>query len=128
MQKKTERPTTPPSFDVVQFAKDSDARLRSAAPAPHGLPSSETRLITRPQMGAAITDEAWARGIVGVPKVVMAPDQLRRLPLDHHAGFLLSLMDGTIDLESIIEVSGMPRAEALRFVRDVYDAGIVVFS
>jgi hypothetical protein len=65
--------------------------------------------------------------MIGAPAVIMAPDDLRRLPLDHRAGFLLSLMDGTIDLETIIEVSGIPRAEALRFVRDVYEAGIVVF-
>jgi hypothetical protein len=126
MPNRSERPTTPPSFDVAQFAKDSDARLRSARPAAE-LPGSETRLITRPQMGATITDQAWARDMIGAPTVMMAPDQLRRLPLDHRAGFLISLMDGTIDLQTIIELSGMHPDEALRFVRDLYVAGVVVF-
>jgi len=123
-----ERPTIPPSFDVAKFAKDSDARLRSAEPSAEGsLPRSETRLATRPEMGAAITDEAWARSMVGTPVVVMASDELCRLPLDHRAGFLISLMDGTIDLETIIEVSSMPHDDALRVVRDLYEAGIVEF-
>jgi hypothetical protein len=126
MPNRSERPTTPPSFDVAQFAKDSDARLRGVASAAE-LPSSETRLITRPQMGATITDQAWARKMIGAPTVIMAPGQLRRLPLDHRAGFLMSLMDGTIDLQTMIELSGMHPDEALRFVRDLYEAGIVVF-
>jgi hypothetical protein len=90
-------------------------------------PYSETRLATRPTMGATITDEAWARAMVGAPVVLMPPDQLRRLPLDHRAGFLLSLMDGTIDLATVIEVSAMPSDGALRVVRDLFDAGVVAF-
>jgi hypothetical protein len=128
MPERRERPTTPPSFDVAKFAKDSDAHLRSAAPnAEAGLPRSETRLVTRPQMGAVMTDEAWAREMVGAPVVVVPSDELRRLPLDHRAGFLMSLMDGTIDLQTVIDISAMPRDEALHVVRDLYEAGIVVF-
>jgi hypothetical protein len=78
-------------------------------------------------MGATITDEAWARGVAGAPIVLMPPDQLRRLPLDHRAGFLLSLMDGTIDLATVIDVSAMPPSDALRAVRDLFDAGVVGF-
>jgi hypothetical protein len=128
MQKRTERPTIPPSFDVAKFAKDSDEHIRSVAPVEDALlPSSETRLITRPQMGAAITDEAWARGMVGAPVVVMSSQDLRRLPLDHRAGFLISLMDGTIDLQAVLDVSAMAPDEALRIVRDLFEAGIVEF-
>lgn len=128
MHSRSKRPTTPPSFDVAQFAKDSDAQLRTARPIAQGaLPSSESRLITRPEMGAAVTDEAWARAMKGVPVVVVATDQLRRLPLDHRAGFLMSLMDGTIDLPTIVEVSAMPHSDALRVIRDLYEAGVVEF-
>jgi hypothetical protein len=65
--------------------------------------------------------------MVGAPTVSMLPDQLRRLPLDHRAGFLLSLMDGTIDLATVIEVSAMPASDARRVVRDLFEAGVVVF-
>jgi hypothetical protein len=78
-------------------------------------------------MGAAVTDEAWARGMVGTPVVVMAVEDLRRLPLDHRAGFLMSLMDGTLDLPTVIELSAMPHDDARRIVRDLFEAGVVVF-
>jgi hypothetical protein len=134
MHDRSERPTTPPAFDVAQYAKESEARIRTAQPttrdessAAAELPQSETRLATRPSMDATSTDESWARSMVGSPIVVMAGDQLRRLPLDHRAGFLLSLMDGTIDLDTVIEVSAMPKTDALRVVRDLYDAGVITF-
>src|ERR1700730_5876253 len=159
MPRRSERPTTPPLFDVLQYARESDANTKTVRPiafeeelasvervsdrAADGSlldddsstaevpsspePHSETRLTTRPTMGATLTDEGWARGMVGAPVVVMPHDQLRRLPLDHRAGFLLSLMDGTIDLATVIEVSAMPPSDALRAVRDLFDAGVVGF-
>jgi hypothetical protein len=120
-------------FDVIKYAKDSDARIKTPPSATideepaQETPYSETRLATRPTMGVAVTDEAWARTMTGAPQIVMPSDELRRLPLDHRAGFLLSLMDGTIDLPTVIEVSAMPHDDALRVVRDLFDAGVVVF-
>ena len=91
------------------------------------MPHSETRIATRPNTGAAITDEAWAAQAIGEPVVALSADGLRRLPLDHRAGYLLSLMDGTMDLETVLDVSAMPRAEALSAVRDLFEAGVVTF-
>gem|GEM_PF-1822008 len=88
---------------------------------------SEVRLVTRPKMGPITTDEAWARTVSGAPTVVMAPAALKRLPLDHRAGFVLSLMDGVLDLATLADVSGMPREEVLRVVRDLYESGVVDF-
>jgi hypothetical protein len=82
-------------FDVIQYAKDSDAHIKARRSqtidqeSAQETPSSETRLATRPSMGATITDEAWSRTMVGAPVTVMPSDELRRLPLDHRAGFLL---------------------------------------
>jgi hypothetical protein len=133
MPSQSDRPTIPPSFDVQQYAKDSDARL-AAVPAASAseqdagaLPQSEMRLLTRPKLGAAITDEAWARAVSGTPAVVMADQDLKRLPLDHRAGFLLSLMDGTVDLDTLAEIAAMPREEVLRVVRDLFESGVVDF-
>jgi hypothetical protein len=36
-------------------------------------------------------------------------------------------MDGTIDLPTVIELSAMAHDDALRVVRDLFDAGVVVF-
>ena len=133
---RSDRPTVPPSFDVDKYAKDSDARIApvKALPVfdeldsePPGQPQSETRLATRPQIAAAISDEAWGQSMVGALSIVMLPEDLKQLPLDHRAGFLLSLMDESTDLETLIEVSAMRRGDALRIVRDLYQSGVVEF-
>ena len=121
MPKTRERSTTPPAFDPVQFAKDSDARVKTQ------LPRSETRIVMRQSTSDATTDEAWAHHMTGNPVLAISSHELCRLPLDHRTGFLLSLMDGTLDLETVIEVSAMPRADALRAARDLFDAGVVSF-
>jgi hypothetical protein len=92
---------------------------------------SEVRIATRPQWRAmsddAMTNEMWARTLVGTPVVTMTGESLRRLPLDHRAGFVMSLMDGSIDLETIVELCGMEREEALGLVRDLHSSGVIVF-
>lgn len=141
-RKRSERPTVPPSFDVERYAKESDERIRTVPVAadaaldsidpaaivyPSDHPRSETRIATRPKIGAAITDEAWARKVRGAPTNVLSSESLCRLPLDQRAGFLLSLMDGTMDLETIVEISTIPREEVLRIVRDLFESGVVAF-
>jgi hypothetical protein len=122
----SERPTIPPSFNVAKFAKDSDRRIAASTSAetqPQDL-QSEVRLVTRPRI-ETVTHETWARAMTGALYVRLEVSALKRLPLDHRAGFLLSLMDGTLDLETVVEVSGMPRDEVLRTVRDLFDSGVV---
>jgi hypothetical protein len=143
--RKSDRPTLPPAFDVAQYAKDSDARIASATPvdppprdeadqsstaeasAAESTARSEIRLVTRPMMAPAMTDEAWARTVRGVPVVVMSAELLKRLPLDHRAGFVVSMMDGLLDLDTLVEVASMPRDEVLRVVRDLHESGVVEF-
>jgi hypothetical protein len=131
--KKNDRPTIPPSFDVEQYAKDSDERIvrarRVASDADGGdqTPPSGARLLARPKSDAALSDEVWATAAIGALVVVISPAKVRLLPLDHRAGFLLSLMDGKTDLETLLEISPIPRGEALRVVRDLFESGIVDF-
>jgi hypothetical protein len=130
MVPKNDRPTLRPAFDVAKHARDSDAHVRgvgAGAPQRSGLPRSETRLSTRPPTGGLLTDEAWARMMTGAPVVVMGPADLVKLPLDHRAGFLMSRMDGFMDLDTLIEVSTLKRALALRIVRDLHEAGAIQF-
>jgi len=132
MAHKSDRPTVPPAFDVESFARESDRRIavaRPAKPDPEAAvpETSEIRLLTRPEMRATTTDDAWARSMSGVPVVVMPVDLLKRLPLDHKGGFLLSLMDGAVDLDTMVEIAGMRREEVLRLVRDLYESGVVDF-
>jgi hypothetical protein len=104
---------------------------RSASPEPASSESatrSERRLVTRPRLGAFVTNEAWARSMAGRPYVALTGEALKRLPLDHRAGFVLSLMDGAIELETVIELCAMQRDDALTIIRDLYESDVVRFS
>jgi hypothetical protein len=136
-----ERPTVPPAFDLAEFARRSEARLRAGAKAAPEVEDStirrrrpdlgdlsERRTGTMPSVQPVRDDEAWARSRRGVPCLAIPASQVRELPLDNKAGFLLSLMDGATDLNTLVEVSAMERDEVLRILRDLYDSGVVAFS
>jgi hypothetical protein len=124
-----DRPPLPRVFDEDPSARASEVRVAAArqAEAEEEGPQSEVRRVTRPEMGAVAGDEGWAGRMAGMPVVVMPVDLLKRLPLDHRDGFLLSLMDGAIDLETIVEIAGMPRGEVIRLVRALFQAGVIDF-
>jgi hypothetical protein len=129
MGAQSDRPTIPPAFDLVEFARESDGKVAAGKPvAEPEEPESQVRLATRPAFGATMTDEAWARSAKGALLVAMAPDVLCTLPLDHRAGFLLSQMDGATDLETLIAIGPMPRAETLRILRDLFECGVIDFK
>jgi hypothetical protein len=57
--------------------------------------------------------------------VVMSPDQIRWLSLDHRAGFLLSMIDGMSTVEELLDVCGMQRLDALRIICNLLDQRVV---
>ena len=57
--------------------------------------------------------------------VAVPSDQIRWLTLDHRAGFLLSLLDGGITVEQILDISGMPRLDALRIMYQLLDQRVI---
>ncbi len=60
-----------------------------------------------------------------VVQVIVADDQIRWLSLDHRAGFLLSLADGSSRVEDLLDISGMPRLEALRILFTLLEQGAI---
>ena len=60
-----------------------------------------------------------------VPAVIVQRTQLRWLSIDHRAGFVLSLIDGSSSLEMILDVSGMPRLDAMRILVELIAQRIV---
>jgi hypothetical protein len=52
-------------------------------------------------------------------------DQIRWLSLDHRAGFLLSLVDGTCSVEEVLDISGMPRLDALRILYSLLEERVI---
>jgi hypothetical protein len=60
-----------------------------------------------------------------VPSVVVQRTQLRWLSIDHRAGFVLSLIDGSSTLEMILDVCGMPKLDAMRILDELVQQRIV---
>jgi hypothetical protein len=67
-------------------------------------------------------------GMSRVPAVVMNSEQLRWLSLDHRAGFLLSMVDGISSVDDLLDVSGMPRLDAMRIICELLDAKVITLS
>jgi hypothetical protein len=62
-----------------------------------------------------------------VPMVVVPRTQMRWLSIDHRAGFILSLIDGSSTVDMILDVCGMPRLDALRILHELVQQKIVAF-
>jgi len=72
--------------------------------------------------------DMYASRIAGMDREVsvkMGPDQLRWLSLDHRAGFLLAMIDGGSTVDELLDVSGMPRLDALRILCDLLDRKVI---
>jgi hypothetical protein len=63
-----------------------------------------------------------------VASVAVPPDQIRWLSLDHRAGFLLSLVDGQSTLDEVLDISGMPRLDALRILFSLIEERVVALA
>ena len=61
------------------------------------------------------------------PFLAVSSEQLRWLNLDHRAGFVLSHIDGICSLEQILDVSGMPKLDALRILFELMQQRVVAF-
>jgi hypothetical protein len=57
--------------------------------------------------------------------VVVSPDEVQWLALDHRAGFLLSLVDGQSTVDEILDISGMTRLDALKIIFDLTERQVV---
>ena len=63
-----------------------------------------------------------------VVQVALSGDQIRWLSLDHRAGFLLSLVDGISSIDELLDISSMPRLEALRILYGLLDQRVIALS
>lgn len=60
-----------------------------------------------------------------VISVVISPEEIQWLALDHRAGFLLSLVDGQSTVDEILDISGMTRLDALKIIFDLTERQVV---
>lgn len=57
--------------------------------------------------------------------VIISPDEIQWLSLDHRAGFLLALVDGQSTVDEILDISGMTRLDALKIIFDLTERQVV---
>ena len=63
-----------------------------------------------------------------IPRVIVPPDQVRWLTLDHRAGFVLSCIDGYSSIEEILDVSGMSPLDALKVLHELLQQRIIAVA
>jgi hypothetical protein len=150
-----DRRTVVPDFDPNDFARDSELRLRAplategestleSARRLHLAGEHEQALFLLTSLLAvvplhpeatALADACSARlehqclAALGSEKAVLvasvANEELKAFAIDHVSAFLLSRMDGATDVETLLDVAGLPRLLALRHLRNLLDRGIV---
>ncbi len=106
---------------------DYDDLLDVPAPAARPMPEVDAPASMAEQPGSPELAAAFAVPDMhsGVPVVVVSPDELKGFGLDHVSGFLLSLMDGHTNVETLLDLCGLPRLQALRHLSDLMVRGVV---
>ena len=59
------------------------------------------------------------------PQLARPLHELANAPISPRAAFLLSRVDGTLTIDEVLDVSGMPRLEAYRYLCQLYLRGIL---
>ncbi len=75
------------------------------------------------EIGAAYLARLGSRA--HVPFTTASREAALGVALDHWAGFILSLVDGTASVEDVVDASSLPEIEALRLLCELRDRGLV---
>jgi hypothetical protein len=107
-----ERPTVP-GLDAEAFVLLAGMRVEANTTAD----SEET-----PPSGVILRREVLRK----IPRLAVSMNELRALPLDHRAGFIVSFIDGTYSIEMILDVCAMRRQDALAILGELAARGVIV--
>jgi len=120
-----ERDTAPPVGGVPRHADgpDGPTSYRMAAPESRGAGAAELR----PRLGSAslLGDPYVMRR---VPRRALSDDRFRHAMLDHREGFIVSLVDGRVNVEAILDITGLPVDEGLELLEGLRIAGVLSFT
>ena len=128
------RPATPSPQGAPDPALDDDMPAMTVprpppVPALSIPPSSEKdRLAASTDRPTALALEAALADGSRVVRHAMPREQVTAMSLDHRAGFLLSRIDGRTSIEELLDVSGMPAAEALGILFDLLRRGVIAIE
>jgi len=150
-----ERPTVVPKFNPEDLAREAERNQRASQPASDEPAIDEARrllaqgqaeqallrlarvLEVLPQHAEAnalsdqcrVALERECLAAVGSHSAILAlavaPAELQQYALDPLSGFLLSLVDGSTDVETVLDLSGRPRLLALQHLRSLVERGIL---
>ncbi|HLV61200.1 MAG TPA: hypothetical protein VKY51_07350 [Fredinandcohnia sp.] len=59
------------------------------------------------------------------PRVVVGPEEILWLNIDHRGGFLLSQIDGSLTVDDLYALSGMGRMETAKILAELLEAGVI---
>jgi hypothetical protein len=59
------------------------------------------------------------------PRVMLKPDEIVWLTLDHRAGFVLAQIDGTVTYDDIFSVSSLPRLDTAKILAELLEQGVI---
>ncbi|MBX3259843.1 MAG: hypothetical protein KF782_09135 [Labilithrix sp.] len=63
-----------------------------------------------------------------VPRLLVGPKEISKLPMDPRAAFILGHIDGIQSMEEILDVCAMPEAEALELIERLRALGVIALS
>lgn len=76
-------------------------------------------------IAATLRPSSIGFSLKSIPELVKSPGELRELPLDNRAGFLLMHVDGATDLETVFDLCPMPQDESLALFEHVLALGAI---
>jgi hypothetical protein len=83
------------------------------------------KLIHRNREAIMNAFQAFLGDLQRTPSLARPLHELGSAPISPRAAFLLSRVDGTLSLDEILDVSGMPRLEAYRYLCQLFLRGIL---
>ena len=113
---RTEGAETPFSGDVPieRAAKVSTRRPRTSRPP-----------IRVDEVGDVAVAIATKANRASAPRLLKTRRELTDTPIDHRDAFVLSLIDGRMNVQAIIDISGMPGSDILAILERLARLGIV---
>lgn len=127
-----ERITLPPPVPIGQLVQSMMAAADGDTPRPRAAEPSEVTLDELPEGTADIVLAEVVEVYLGrlggrshVPFTRATAEALRSAPLDHWAGFILSLVDGKASIQDVIDSSSLTEVEALRLLSELRDRRLI---
>jgi hypothetical protein len=126
-----ERPTLHPAFDMEEYARESDERIRSAGPSSGAVSTAEVLVEASDEIGDEEQEQVYWACVGGgdrVPLLVQPLDQLLVVPRSPVESFVLSYLDGRRSVADVIEASGLPTLVGLIAVHDLLERGLITLQ